>query len=98
MEHAEYVEVNILLKRYSLILYESIGVYVYLICILKAYTLMKPLPFRGYRKKYQELKKVNGEYVGNYYISSNYSKILNMLKIINLKMPSIKQVVVDDKR
>lgn len=59
-------------------------------------TTGKPLPFRGYRKKYQELKKVNGEYVGNYYISSNYSKILNMLKIINLKMPNIKQVVVDD--
>ena len=59
-------------------------------------TTGKPLPFRAYRKKYQELKKVNGEYVGNYYISSNYSKILNMLKIINLKMPNIKQVVVDD--
>lgn len=59
-------------------------------------TTGKPLPFRGYRKKYQELKKTNGEYVGNYYISSNYSKILNMLKIINLKMPNIKQVVVDD--
>ena len=59
-------------------------------------TTGKPLPFRGYRKKYQELKKVNGEYVGNYYISSNYSKILNMLKIINLKMPNIKQIVVDD--
>lgn len=59
-------------------------------------TTGKPLPFRGYRKKYQELKKANGEYVGNYYISSNYSKILNMLKIINLKMPNIKQIVVDD--
>lgn len=59
---------------------------------------MKPLPFRGYRKKYQELKKVNGEYIGNYYVSSNYSKILNTLKIINLKMPNIKQIVIDDKR
>lgn len=59
-------------------------------------TISKPLPFRGFRKKYQELKKVNGEYVGNYYTSADYSKIINMLKIINLKMPEIKQVIIDD--
>lgn len=59
-------------------------------------TTGKPLPFRGYRKKYKEMKKIDNKWVGNYYISSKYDKIINVLKIVNVAMPHIKQVVVDD--
>jgi ABC-type dipeptide/oligopeptide/nickel transport system ATPase component len=59
-------------------------------------TTGKPLPFRKYKQKYTELKKSKDGFVGNYYVSSDYSKIINMLKIINLKMPQIKQVIIDD--
>lgn len=57
---------------------------------------MKPLPFKGYKKKYKEIKKKGSEWVGNYYVSSKYDKIINILKIVNLKMPHIKQVIIDD--
>lgn len=59
-------------------------------------TTGKPLPFKGYKKKYKEIKKEGSEWVGNYYVSSKYDKIINILKIVNLKMPHIKQVVIDD--
>lgn len=59
-------------------------------------TTGKPLPFRGYKKKYQELHKENGEWVGNYYVSSKYDKIITTLKLINSKLPQIKQVIIDD--
>ena len=59
-------------------------------------TTGKPLPFKGYKKKYIEIKKEGSEWVGNYYVSSKYDKIINILKIVNLKMPHIKQVIIDD--
>ena len=60
-------------------------------------TTGKPLPFRGWKKKYIKLKKINeNEYTGNYYISANYEKIIKILKVVNTKMPHIKQVVIDD--
>ena len=59
-------------------------------------TTGKPLPFRNYRNKYKEIKKEGSEWVGNYYVSSKYDKIISILKIVNLKMPQIKQVVIDD--
>lgn len=60
-------------------------------------TTGKPLPFRGWRKKYTKLTKNSvGEYTGNYYISSSSEKIVNILKIINKKLPHIKQVIIDD--
>ena len=60
-------------------------------------TTGKPLPFRGWRKKYIKLSKdANGNYTGNYYISSSSDKIIKILKIINAKLPHIKQVVIDD--
>lgn len=72
------------------------------ICVLDMYFkniyIMKPLPFKGYKKKYKEIKKEGSEWVGNYYVSSKYDKIINILKIVNLKMPHIKQVVIDDER
>lgn len=63
-------------------------------------TTGKALPFRGWKKKYTPFKIVDDGGVkkptGNYYTSANWEKIINMLKIINAKMPHIKHVVVDD--
>lgn len=60
-------------------------------------TTGKPLPFRGWRKKYIKLAKdANGNYTGNYYTSSAWDKIIKILKVINSKMPHIKQVIIDD--
>ena len=61
-------------------------------------TTGKPLPFRGWKKKYVPfvVNKETKEITGNYYISSNWEQILKILKIINTKMPQIETVVVDD--
>lgn len=62
-------------------------------------TTGKPLPFRGWKKKYIPfvINKETKELTGNYYISSNWESILKILKIINSKMPKIETVVIDDK-
>ena len=59
---------------------------------------MKPLPFRGWKKKYIPFKidKETKELSGNYYVSSNWEQILKILKIINSKMLNITAVVIDD--
>ena len=60
-------------------------------------TTGKPLPFRAWKKKYTPLKKSEeGNWTGNYYVSSKWDSIIKILKIVNLKMPHIKQVVIDD--
>ena len=61
-------------------------------------TTGKPLPFRGWKKKYIPfvINKETKELTGNYYISSNWESILKILKIINSKMPNIETVVIDD--
>ena len=60
-------------------------------------TTGKPLPFRGWRKKYPNFKMdENKKITGNYYVSSSWDKIIKILKVINLKMPHIKQVIIDD--
>ena len=61
-------------------------------------TTGKPLPFRGWKKKYVPfvINKDDKSVSGNYYISSNWEGILKILKIINKKMPHIKTVVIDD--
>lgn len=61
-------------------------------------TTAKPLSFKGWRKKYRLLTqdKETKEFLGNYYISSDYSKIIKTLDIINKRMPHIKQVIIDD--
>lgn len=63
---------------------------------------MKPLPFRAWRKKYipivierDEKDKIKSV-TGNYYTSSNWEKILKILRIINKLMPHIKTVIIDD--
>lgn len=61
-------------------------------------TTGKPLPFRGWKKKYIPfvINKETKEITGNYYISSNWESILKILKIINSKLPNIETVVIDD--
>jgi len=51
--------------------------------------LSKPLPFRGYKKQYNEDKN-------NYLESDKYSKILQYLDAINERRPEIKSIVIDD--
>lgn len=58
-------------------------------------TTGKPLPFKGWRKKYTNFTIVDGKPSGNYYVSSNWEQILKILKVVN-KMPKIKQVIIDD--
>lgn len=59
-------------------------------------TTGKPLPFRGWRKKYTPIKISDTGVIGNYYVGSNWESILKILKIINKKMPHIKVVILDD--
>lgn len=59
-------------------------------------TTGKPLPFKGWKKKYTPVKMEGTSISGNYYVSSNWEQIIKILKIVNLKMPHIKQVIVDD--
>lgn len=65
-------------------------------CTFIISTTGKPLPLKGYKKKYIPVHKEGQSVVGNYYVSSGYSQILNMLKIIDKTMPHIKQVIIDD--
>lgn len=54
--------------------------------------LDKPLPFRGWRKKY---KKANGE-EGNMYSSDICSNVIKALNHISNKKEAIKTVIIDD--
>ena len=61
-------------------------------------TTGKPLPFRGWKKKYIPFKidKETKEITGNYYVSSDWEQIIKIFKVINTKLPRIETVVVDD--
>jgi ABC-type dipeptide/oligopeptide/nickel transport system ATPase component len=58
----------------------------------------KPLPIRGFRKNYKALTPApDGRgYVGNLYNTSSVEKIGQILKVINMTMPHIEQVIIDD--
>lgn len=51
--------------------------------------LNKPLPFRGYKKLYNDSNK-------NYLESDRYGEILKYLQAINDRRPEIKTIVIDD--
>lgn len=51
--------------------------------------LDKPLPFRGYKKKYNEDKK-------NYYATDDHSKIISYIRAVNERRPEIKNIIIDD--
>lgn len=57
---------------------------------------MKPLPFRGWKKKYSPIKISADGISGNYFTSSKWDQIMKILQIVDKKMPHIKQVIVDD--
>jgi hypothetical protein len=54
----------------------------------------KPLPFKGWKKKYISCNKENPE--GNIVATSSSSGILKAMKHVNDKMPHIKNLVIDD--
>ena len=56
----------------------------------------KPLPFKGWKKKYVPIKIEGNNITGNYFVSSKWDQIIKILQIIDKKMPHIKQVIVDD--
>lgn len=59
-------------------------------------TTGKPLPFRAWKKKYTPIKIDGTNISGNYYVSSKWDQIIKILQIVNLKLPHIKQVIIDD--
>lgn len=52
--------------------------------------LDKPLPFKGFKSKYQQKEG------GNYYASDSAPKILNVINNINNKRPNVKNLIIDD--
>lgn len=54
----------------------------------------KPLPFKGASKNYVNIS-ADG-LTGNYYATDDHSRIMQLIKTINLKRPDIKYLVVDD--
>lgn len=51
--------------------------------------LDKPLPFKGYKKNYNDENK-------NYFCSDDYKSIINYIKAINERRPEITTLVIDD--
>lgn len=58
----------------------------------------KSLPFPKAKKNYIAIQKDEKQkkYVGNYFVSSDSEKICNVLKMISVQMPEIKNVIIDD--
>lgn len=56
----------------------------------------KPLPFKGFKKKYTILKKEDTKYIGNLYKSKNSEDISKIFKLVSVTMPKIKQIIIDD--
>jgi len=53
---------------------------------------------KGAKKKYPDFKvnKDTKEMSGNFYTSSNIESIKQMMKIVNIKMPNVKVLIIDD--
>jgi ABC-type dipeptide/oligopeptide/nickel transport system ATPase component len=53
---------------------------------------------KGAKKKYPDFKvnKDTKEMSGNFYTSSNIESIKQMMKIVNVKMPNVKVLIIDD--
>lgn len=51
--------------------------------------LSKPLPFKGYKKNYNEERK-------NLLETDSYKKIIEYIKAVSLRRPEIKTIVIDD--
>ena len=56
----------------------------------------KQLQIPGFRKKYPKVAVVDGKLIGNWYVSNQYDKITNILKLVSKSRNDIKTVVIDD--
>lgn len=56
----------------------------------------KQLQIPGFRKKYPKVAVVDGKLTGNWYVSNQYDKITNILKLVSKNRNDIKTVVIDD--
>ena len=58
----------------------------------------KALPFKGAKKNYIPIKKDESgkKWIGNYFVSSDSSKICNVLKMIEAQMSHIQNIIIDD--
>ena len=54
----------------------------------------KPLPFKGFKKKYTSFK--DDPKTGNYYATNNSAKIVECMQFISENRRDIKNVIVDD--
>ena len=54
----------------------------------------KPLPFRGAKSMYTKLS--SDGLTGNYYASDDHHAIMRVIKLVHLKRPEIKYLVIDD--
>ena len=61
-------------------------------------TTCKRPGIKGAKKKYPDFKvnKETKEMSGNFYTSSNIEAIKQMMKIVNVKMPNVKVLIIDD--
>ena len=56
----------------------------------------KQLEIPGFRKKYPKVAVVDGKLTGNWYVSNQYDKITNILRLVSKSRNDIKTVVIDD--
>ena len=56
----------------------------------------KQLQIPGFRKKYPKVAVVDGKLTGNWYVSNQYDKITNILKLVSKNRNDVKTVVIDD--
>lgn len=57
--------------------------------------LDKPLPFRGYKKKYTKIKGWD-DTENNHFSSDDWTRIIMCIKMVNEKRPDIKVLILDD--
>lgn len=57
----------------------------------------KQLSIPGFRKNYKKLSQDKDKnYVGNWYFSNEFTKVSNIMSVVDKKMPQIKTLVIDD--
>lgn len=57
----------------------------------------KQLSIPGFRKNYKKLSKDNeGNWSGNWYFSNKFDKVTQIAKLVSVKIPDVKVLVIDD--
>ena len=57
-------------------------------------SIAKPMPFRGWRKKYKPFNEKS--MIGNLYVSDKSSDLIRVLDYINTNLPNVENVIIDD--